>query len=124
MEKLVIEESIDTPGIVLDAENNVFEIAKKSYPEDTHEFYAPVLKWMDDYVLKPNTTTTFVFKFSYFNSASYKPILDIIMKLQAIKQNGLEVKIDWYYKSGDLDMKEAGEEFADLVSIPFSFRTL
>ena len=124
MEKLIIEESIDTPRVVLDAESNVFEIAKKSYPEDTLEFYAPVLKWMDNYILNPNRATNFVFKLNYFNSASYKPIFDIIIMLDKVKQNGFEVKIDWYYKKGDIDMREAGEEFAALVSIPFSFHTL
>ena len=85
MEALRIEATIDTPGIILDSSNNVFEISGKSYPEDTKEFYSEVLHWMDLYVVTPNPKTNFVFKLKYFNSSSYKPIFDILGKLEAIK---------------------------------------
>ncbi len=85
MEALKIEATVDTPGIILDPNNNSFEISGKSYPEDTKEFYQSVLLWMDSYVASPNPKTNFVFKLKYFNSSSYKPIFDILAKLEAIK---------------------------------------
>jgi hypothetical protein len=121
MEAITIEATIDTPGIVLDPKNNIFEISGKSYPEDTREFYGPVLEWMDRYVQSPNPETTFSFKLKYFNSSSYKPIFDILSKLETIKTGN--VNVQWFYKSGDIDMKESGEEFADLVELSFSFHS-
>lgn len=123
MEALRIEATIDTPEIILDNKNNQFEISGKSYPEDTKEFYATVLHWMDLYVVTPNPQTTFVFKLKYFNSSSYKPIFDILAKLEVIKIKNAKVKIEWYYKEGDSDMLEAGEEFADLFDLNFSYHT-
>ncbi|MCE9540891.1 MAG: DUF1987 domain-containing protein, partial [Bacteroidetes bacterium] len=35
--------------------------------------------------------------------------------------NGSQIKVLWYYKAKDEDMKESGEEFARLVNIPFEF---
>jgi len=123
MEPLRIEATVDTPGIILDPANNVFEISGKSYPEDTKEFYQEVLQWIDNYVASPNPKTNFVFKLKYFNSSSYKPIFDILGKLETIKDKKLEVKVEWHYKNGDSDMLEAGEEFADLFDIPFTYLT-
>jgi hypothetical protein len=121
MEALRIEATIDTPGIILDAANNLFEIAGKSYPEDTKEFYQEVLQWVDKYAASPNPKTNFIFKLKYFNSSSYKPIFDILGKLETIKNKNCEIKVEWHYKSGDSDMLEAGEEFADLFDIPFTY---
>jgi hypothetical protein len=123
MTPLKIEATVDTPGITLDARNNHFEISGKSYPEDTKEFYGPVLAWMDLYVATPGPETTFIFKLKYFNSSSYKPIFDILTKLNAIKAKNGKVKVEWHYKAGDEDMMEAGEEFAELVDLDFSFHT-
>jgi hypothetical protein len=123
MESLRIEATVDTPGIILDPANNLFEISGKSYPEDTKEFYQEVLQWIDNYVAAPNSKTNFVFKLKYFNSSSYKPIFDILGKLETIKDKNLEVKVEWHYKTGDSDMLEAGEEFADLFDVPFTYLT-
>jgi hypothetical protein len=123
MEALKIEATLDTPGIILDPINNSFEISGKSYPEDTKEFYQAVLQWMDGYAVSPNPKTNFVFKLKYFNSSSYKPIFDILAKLEAIKNKKCDVKVEWHYKTGDSDMLEAGEEFADLFDLSFTYQT-
>lgn len=123
MEALKIEATIDTPGIILDPINDLFEISGKSYPEDTKEFYHDVLQWMESYVTSPNPKTNFVFKLKYFNSSSYKPIFDILAKLEILKNKKCDVKVEWHYKTGDSDMLEAGEEFADLFDLPFTYLT-
>jgi hypothetical protein len=121
MTPLKIEATVDTPAITLDAKNNHFEITGKSYPEDTKEFFGPVLAWMDLYVSNPNPQTIFIFKLKYFNSSSYKPIYDILTKLNTLKNKNREVKVEWHYKDGDSDMYEAGEEFSELIEVNFSF---
>lgn len=121
MESLNIKGRYDTPTIVFDPESSFFEISGRSYPEDTAEFYIPVLNWVDDYVKTPNSATEFRFKLDYFNSSSYKPFLDILLKLEGIKNAGKEILIQWHYKEGDWDIKEAGEEFAEIVDLPFSY---
>lgn len=123
MEALKIEATVDTPGIVFDPGNDLFEITGKSYPEDTKDFYQVVLDWMDAYMASPNPKTNFVFKLKYFNSSSYKPIFDILTKLETIKNKSGSVKVEWYYKTGDSDMLEAGEEFADLFDLQFTYQT-
>ena len=123
METLKFEASIDTPFILMEPEKGCVEISGKSYPEDTLEFYTPVLKWMDEYLLDPKPISKLIFKLEYFNSSSYKPILDLILKLEELKDKDHQVSIEWHYKNGDTDMKETGEEFAEVVSIPFVFHT-
>jgi hypothetical protein len=123
MEAIILKGTYDTPDVILNAEEGVFEISGRSYPEDTAEFYIPILEWINNYVNNPNSETKFTFKLDYFNSSSYKPFLDILVKLGKLNNNGHSVTILWYYKDGDWDIKEAGEEFSEIVDVPFTYDT-
>jgi len=110
----------DTPSVILDKENNKFEFAGRSMPEDVVAFFQPVLDWLDEYASDPNPKTVFDFKMNYFNTASSKIIMDILLKLEEMKDDGNDVACNWYYPEADEDMKEAGEEYAEIAEIPFN----
>lgn len=118
MEIINLEGSEDTPKIILDSKNGIFEISGRSLPEDTAEFYAPIMEWIERYSNQPNPETSFTFKLEYFNTASSKVILDILNSLEEIEN----VKVHWFYSEDDEDMEEAGQEFSELVEIPFEFK--
>lgn len=118
METIKINNTDDTPKVILDAENEVFEISGMSMPEDVNLFYEPILTWLEEYANNPNKSTEFIFKLTYFNTASSKLILDILYKLEEIFENGFNVRILWYFAEDDEDMHESGEEFTELVDIP------
>jgi len=124
MGPLLIEAQESTPKIFLDKENSKFEIAGKSFPEESKTFYAPVFEWLEEYAKNPNDKTWFEFKMEYFNSASSLMLLEIMNILDKMKKAGNEVKIIWNYLDGDDDMLEAGEEYAELVNVPFEYEAL
>jgi hypothetical protein len=119
METIKIQGTEDTPKIILDAENEVMEISGRSLPEDVSSFYEPVINWLNEYAEKPNKKTVLNFKLTYFNTASSKLLLDILMKLEELHEKGHDVLIRWHYPEDDEDMEEAGEEYADIVDVPF-----
>lgn len=119
MQIINLEGTEDTPKIILDKGNGIYEISGRSLPEDSAEFYQPVLDWIDEYKEDPKATTEFVFKLEYFNTASSKLILDILSNLEDIEGT----TVIWYYHEDDEDMQEAGEEFSELVELPFEFKT-
>ena len=118
MNPIIINETEDTPGIKLNATNGIFEITGRSLPEDVVKFYKPILDWLDEYTQSPNKQTVFSFKFTYFNTASSKIILDILTKLEKMHDDGENVSIKWYFPSEDEDMKDAGSEYAEIVALP------
>jgi hypothetical protein len=119
METIKIQGTEDTPKIILDAGNEILEISGRSLPEDVSSFYEPVLNWLTEYAENPNKKTVFNFKLTYFNTASSKLLLDILMKLEEMNEKGQDVLIRWHYPEDDEDMAEAGEEYADIVDVPF-----
>ena len=87
MEILNLEGTEDTPKIILDKKNGIFEISGRSLPEDSAEFYRPVLEWIGGYAKEPNGSTEFVFKLEYFNTASSKLILDEILGIKDLRSD-------------------------------------
>lgn len=120
MERLELTGTEDTPTIILDKANGIFKMAGRSLPEDVNKFYTPIVNWLDTYSQDPNLETNFEMRFEYFNTASAKLLLDIFMKLDSIASTKkVNLNVTWYYDKRDDDMKEAGEEYADFLSIPF-----
>ncbi|MBN1598563.1 MAG: DUF1987 domain-containing protein [Bacteroidales bacterium] len=119
MENIKIQGTEDTPKVILDKDNEIMEISGRSLPEDVASFYDPVLTWLEEYSQNPNKKTIFNFKLVYFNTASSKLLLDILMKLEEIHEAGNDVLIRWHFPEDDEDMEEAGEEYADIVDVPF-----
>jgi hypothetical protein len=119
METIKIQGTEDTPKVILDKDKELMEISGRSLPEDVASFYEPVLTWLDEYAQSPNKKTVFNFKLVYFNTASSKLLLDILMKLEEIHEAGNDVLIRWHFPEDDEDMEEAGEEYADIVDVPF-----
>jgi hypothetical protein len=119
METIKIAGTEDTPNVVLDAGSQIFEISGRSLPEDVASFYGPVIDWLERYSKTPNDKTVFNFKLTYFNTASSKMILDVLMKLEDVHKTGKEVLVKWHYPEDDEDMQEAGNEYADIVDLPF-----
>jgi len=119
MSVIKIQGTDDTPTVILDKENNIFEISGRSLPEDVVVFYKPILEWLDEYKNDPLDKTVFNFKLEYFNTASSKLLLDVLLKLEDIHNDGHEVLVKWHYPDDDEDMEEAGEEYSDIVDVPF-----
>lgn len=119
MERLYLEPTTTTPKVLFDRELGVFQIQGKSLPEDVKTFYSPLISWLDSYIKNPNGRTLFEFDFEYFNTASSKMILILMNRLKELYKKGYEVEITWKYPQSDAELEEAGEELAELLSIPF-----
>lgn len=119
MEALKIDGTEDIPRVIFDLDANTLEISGRSLPEDVITFYEPVMNWIIEYAKNPLPDTVFNFKLTYFNTASSKIILDILTQFEEMIEDGHHVLVRWHYSEEDEDMQEAGEEYADMVNVPF-----
>ncbi len=124
MELLLLEQKNNTPYIKLDGVSGVMEFKGRSTPENSVEFYSPVQDWLDQYVNNPLPKTVVNVHFEYFNTSSSKCILDLFKKLAQLHKNGFGLQINWYYEDEDEDMQEAGEDYSDILGVPFDILTI
>lgn len=118
MELINLPAKEDSPSVILDAQNGKYEIAGKSMPEDVASFYQPIMNWLNEYAENGTGEIVFDFKLVYFNTASSKLLLDIMIKLEEMHESGKSIKIRWHYSADDEDMQEAGEEYSDMIEVP------
>ena len=112
MENLNIEETKYTPKINLDT-NGTISLVGKSYPENTFEFYAPMMDWVQKYFESSAADETIVnLEITYFNSSSSKLFFDFF---DLLEENSEEHKIviNWIYDEENESAEEAGEDFIE-----------
>lgn len=113
----MLEGTPKTPTVNFNKEAGVLEIKGRSIPENSIEFYKPLLDWIGDYGSSAKPETQINIKLEYFNTSSSKCILDVFKKLETL--SGTQMTINWYYEEDDEDMLEAGEDYQAIISIPF-----
>jgi len=113
MDNLTIEETKYTPKIDLDALNGTVSMAGKSYPENTFEFYEPVMKWLEEYFeTSAKEETNVNLEIIYFNSSSSKLFFDLFDLLEENKDQH-KITINWIYDGENESALEAGEDFQE-----------
>ncbi len=114
MEKLYIEPTKYSPEIKFDPDTRTLEVRGKSYPENTFEFYAPVMKWLGDYIASaPSARTVLNMEIIYFNSSSSKFFFDFFDVIEEAAEQGFDVEINWIYDAENENALEAGEDFME-----------
>lgn len=113
-----IEATESTPEVVFDQETNVLRIVGRSIPDNPVEFYLPVKQLLESLTTNSRSLTIDV-KLDYFNTSSSKQLLDMFIQLKSMENDGKQVKVIWRYVEDDDDLKESGEDYMELVEIPF-----
>jgi hypothetical protein len=119
MENLVIKATEQTAEVVLDATNGKIEFSGVSIPEDSYSFFTPILRWIEQYIEKPQKKTVASFNIMYCNTSSSMYISEILRKLRKLKNSGNEIEINWYYEEEDDDMRLLGEDFKRISQLNF-----
>ncbi len=119
MNALQLEGTPKTPHVNFDPETGLLELKGRSIPENSIDFYKPLIEWIDKYGRSAASKTALHVQLEYFNTSSSKCILDVFKKLEAIRAAGHEVTVLWHYEADDEDMLEAGEDYAGIINVPF-----
>jgi hypothetical protein len=127
MRKLIIDQTSNSPKVLLDPLKRIYMISGESRPPDVREFYNQIILWLEEfstYLFKSDEKeepVIFNFDFEYFNSSSGKLILDICKILAGLRTKGFNIVVKWHFEREDVDMMEVGEEMSRIVKFPFEF---
>ncbi|MEA3289324.1 MAG: DUF1987 domain-containing protein [Campylobacterota bacterium] len=114
MENLIIESTNYTPQINFDYEIRILSITGKSYPENTFEFYTPVMEWIKNYMnIKTQEQTVVNIELAYLNSSSLKVFFDLFDLFETNVKDGHNIQLNWIFDEEDDVMEEMGEDFQE-----------
>jgi hypothetical protein len=119
MEPIKIQPTRITPAVILDPARGIFRMYGRSSPENSVQFYEPIIDALSNKISVQRVDVRI--KMEYFNTSSSKCIYDILKEIKRLEKKGKEVMVRWYYDEDDEDMLEAGEDYSDLLDLPFRF---
>lgn len=118
MDSYYLSATHKTPELNFDFTKGVFEISGRSIPENSIEFYRPLLKCLDEYIKEPKEETHLKIILEYFNTSSSKCLVEIFRRMEKLHKNGQNLRIDWYYEKEDEDILESGQDFKEIMKLP------
>lgn len=120
MEDLFIKETPTTPEVTFSIEEGTFEIKGVSIPEDTEDFYSPLLTHIENFLKEHNPPkVTLALKLIYVNTSTSGMIGKIIKLLENTATSEQEILVQWFYETEDEDMKDLGEDFHSFSTLKF-----
>jgi len=119
MQKLVLEETKHSPGVILDPATGVFELRGSSFLDNAHEFYTPLVDWLKSYEKKPASSTKVIFDLNYINTSSTRMIFDFLKRINELHKSGNSVTIEWLFDENDYDLRDVGEDLLSFMEFPY-----
>ena len=124
MISIKIDKTLHQPHVLMDFENSHVLFEGKSIVANVDEFYRPIANWLTEFTNDASRLLVFEFKLEYFNTASLKEILNILLLLKKAVDNGSEVIFNWYIYEDDDDMREIAEEAELLSELNINYKTM
>lgn len=125
MDNLVIKsnaKSLVIPEVKMDAETGHCYLKGESYMEQPFEFYTKILNWLQAYLEEGGNSVKLDFELSYVNSSSYRAILDVLVGIKALQDDGKDIEANWLYPEDDINgIQEEGEDLADESDLEMNF---
>ena len=122
MKRLEIEPTVNSAHILLDAEKSIFLIEGKSFPEDSKNFFHPILEWLKEYKLQKPASFDLKINLFYLSSSSIISVKQILIILMDYQTSGTNVTVFWYYDEDDDDIKKTGEDYMKITNLKFIFK--
>lgn len=123
MEIINIAQTASTPLVCFDPATNTLRMAGESYPENSFDFYAPVIAWLTA-CLQQLGEMTLDITITYMNSSSTKCTLDLMDIMEDAYGRGVRTAIVWRYDRENPRSYELAEDFREEVSFPFDIVAL
>jgi hypothetical protein len=120
MEELKIVPTTKSPEVVLNPDGRI-SFKGRSISENVLVFFAPVDKWITEYIKAPAEVTFVDMTLEYFNSGSVKMFTNLLQKITHVTLKNKKFIFNWYFEEGDDDILERGEYFASVLDVPFNF---
>ena len=120
MMPLNIESTLKTPEVNFNPTTGDFSIKGMSCVEHALDFYKPIFQWLDVYKENPSQKTTLNIQFKYFNTSSAKCILQMLERIAVLPEKSTQLEVNWFYDVSDEQMLEDGENYSEILGIPFN----
>jgi hypothetical protein len=119
LENLSLPGTPSSPQVEADEAAGRILLAGESYPENSFEFFHPVLSWVADFLDRDERPLEVELRLTYLNTSSIKCMMDLLDALEEAHLSGRPVSVTWYYDQENDRAVDLAEEFKEDLSLPF-----
>jgi hypothetical protein len=123
MQDITVPGTASTPEISADWAAGRLVMRGDSYPENSFEFFQPVIDWVERYLAEADRPLNVDLFLLYLNTSSIRALMDILDLLEEAHRAGKPVKLSWCYDRENERMAELAEEFKEDCTFPFHIVT-
>lgn len=120
-DQLYIAATDETPEVNFSLLTGNSFMVGRSLPENAHEFYRPIIHWVNTNGIRIDKPSELELRFDYFNSSSGRFLFELLSVLERNPKRGL-MTVVWAVESGDELMIEKGRELMSLLDLNFEIR--
>jgi hypothetical protein len=116
-----IDATNQTPQVHISYERGHILIRGRSFSEDSPKFFATVFTEADKYFAATKKNTIIELCFEYFNSSSYKLIINLLLQAKKAISEDNTITVKWCYEEDDDDILNLGKETERLTQLKFEY---
>lgn len=105
-----------TPYVLVDEEKSFIKIEGESYHENVIGFFKEINDWLENYLESDFDTLTFECGMEYFNSATAKLLLNILINMDEHASDNKKIIVNWISTEDNDIIIECGEDFQEEMS--------
>ncbi len=117
MENIILYPTNKTPFVYTNYNQGLVYVSGIAIPENAPQFFAGFCDWIETYLSRENKLLSIHIDLEYFNNPSSLCITDLVRRINNLDKPW--VTLYWYHYSDDDDVREDGEDFAEIAKFPF-----
>ena len=119
MTNIELSATASTPSVITDCAAGTMEMRGDSYPENSFEFFAPLVEWVQNHLKTPAAPLRLELYLLYLNTSSVRAMMDIFELLEDAHDSSHVVSVQWFYDQDNDRIAELAEEFKEDCTFPF-----
>lgn len=119
MNTIEIAATASTPTVNADPAANTLEMRGDSYPENSFEFFSPIVQWVQAHLSALDSQLRLDLHLLYLNTSSVRAMMDIFELLEDAHNDGHAISVFWYYDKDNERIAELAEEFKEDCTFSF-----
>ncbi len=114
--KFIIPKTNKTPQVEFDSKKGILFMQGKIIPENPIEFFSQINHHVDEYLKVNGDSLEININLDYFNTVSSKMLSKFLQRVVSSSKPTL----NWFYEKDDIELKEAGEDYASIINYPIN----
>lgn len=120
MKQIRIKQTTDSPSLIIDGEVGMIRIAGKAIAHEPFKVYKRLEKEISEYCLDPYKLSTVNIRLINLSSSASKWLYHLLKEIEKIDSEESRVIVNWIYDEDNDVMLETGEDFRQIIDLPFN----